>query len=240
MPIIIFLLFLFTGLTHNILAVEDSITPTITPKSSNLEDIQKIREVVQQKVKEKLKQISTPSNIPKSIIGTITQIDPTQITINYKNDTKTILISEETVFIDDKRNKTKLEKIKVGQEILAMGLSEESGSINAKRIVIITLKTIENNNHAVVGKIVDISQTSPIFILIPSKNKDQQYQIKTDTKTEIVDKNNKKIDIKNLKSGQKIICVIKPDEKMSKTFYAVKIINLDYQPTASASPTITP
>ena len=48
----------------------------------------------------------------------------------------------------------------------------------------------ENKNEIILGKIVDISKESPVFVLIPIKNKDIQYQIKTDAKTEIIDQEN--------------------------------------------------
>ncbi len=203
-------------------AQETTIVPTKTPNKEVLE-------MVQKKVKTMLEQnINTNSSTtPKSIIGTISQLDNTQITINSdKNEIKNISFNIDTVFIDSKKNKTKIENIKIGQGILAMGYLTE-GDFEAKRIVLIDLKTIKNKNEIILGKIVDISQSSPIFVLIPTKNKDTQYQIKTDTKTEILDKDNNKLTIDKLKSGQKIIVVIQPDAKIAKTFYVSKIITLD-------------
>lgn len=185
-------------------------------------------QVILDKVKQKVsgEKILIDSTIPKSIIGTITKIDTTQITLNYKNETKTISFTADTVFIDTKKNKTKIENIKAGQDILAMGYLT-ADTFEAKRVVITDLKTIENKNEIVLGKIVDISKSSPVFVLIPIKNKDTQYQIKTDTKTEIIDQSNNNLTMDKLKSGQKIIVVIKPDAKIAKTFYVSKIITLD-------------
>ena len=131
------------------------------------------------------------------------------------------------MFIDSKKNKTKVENIKAGQDILAMGYSNQYGNFEAKRIVVTDLKTIENKNEIILGKIVDISKSSPVFVLIPIKNKENQYQIKTDSKTEILDKDNNKLTLDKLKSGQKIIVVIQPDAKIAKTFYVSKIITFD-------------
>lgn len=200
---------------------EATVTPTQAPNKAVLE-------MVQQKVKDMLEQsgigATSTSTGPKFLMGTITQINPTQITINYKNESKTITITTDTVFIDAKRNKTKIDSLKAGQDILAMGYYDQLNNLEAKRVVITDLKTIENKNQIILGKIVDISQASPVFVLIPIKNKDIQYQIKTDAKTEIFNQDNNKLTIDKLKSGQKIVVIIQPDAKIAKTFYVSKII----------------
>jgi hypothetical protein len=215
-------LLLLSSLFFPILSFSQEVTiiPTKTPNKEVLE-------MVQQKVKDMLQNTTSTSTEPKSIIGTITQIDSSQIIINYKNESKTITLTDTTVFIDNKRNKTKIDNIKAGQDILAMGYINQYGNFDAKRVVIIDLKTIENKNEIVLGKIVDISQSSPIFVLIPIKNKETQYQIKTDTKTEILDKDNNKLTLDKLKSGQKIVVIIQPDAKIAKTFYVSKIITME-------------
>jgi len=215
-----FLIFFSLISPQNIFSQEATLIPTKTPNKEVLE-------MVQQKVKDMLQTNTSSINEPKSIIGNITQIDTNQITISYKNETKTINLTDTTVFIDIKRNKTKVENIKVGQDILAMGYFDQYGNFEGKRIVITDLKTIENKNEIILGKIVDISQTSNIFVLIPNKNKNTQYQIKTDTKTEVIDKDGNKLTLDKLKSGQKIVVVIQPDTKIAKTFYVSKIITME-------------
>jgi hypothetical protein len=231
MIVFIFLLFFFLNSHTKILAA--NITPTETPQSvnSNIEDV---RKKVQEAVQKKLNETAAPASKKKGIIGTIIQIDDKQIVINSKNITTTLSISTDTVFIDSKQNKTKIAKVKVGQEILVIGILNENKILEAKRIVFIDLKSLENKYQTIVGKIVDISKSSPVFVLVPVNNKDTQYQIETDSKTEIIDKNNKKLNLNNLTSGQTIIAVIKPDEKIAKTFYVTKIINLDNKSVSSS------
>lgn len=209
-------------------------TPTIeppTPTTQNSTDIQKIRDAVKEKVQEKLNQITQKTSNKKAIIGTITTISENEIVISYQNNPRTLSISDETVYIDAKRNKTTLDKIKVGQDILAMGYTNEQNILDAKRIVLIDIKLLENKNQTIIGKIVDTSRTSPIFILVPLNNKEIQYQIKTDTKTESLDQEFKKLDIKNLAAGQKVIVSFTPDPKISKTYYANQIVNFSYVPS---------
>ncbi|MDD4027109.1 MAG: DUF5666 domain-containing protein [Candidatus Shapirobacteria bacterium] len=227
-------MYLFFLLLSSLIFSQPIFAQEVTP-TPNKTLTEEVREMVTNKVKE-IQQtskeiVSNVSNTPKSLIGTITKIDTTKITISYKNESKNITLNTDTVFIDAKKNKTKIENLKVGQDILIMGYFDQFNNLEAKRIVITELKTIENKNEIVLGKIVDISQASPVFVLIPIKNKEAQYQIKTDSKSEIIDKDGNKLTIDKLKSGQKIIVVIQPDAKIAKTFYVSKIITLD-TPTA--------
>jgi len=232
----LFLLCLFSLLIPTIsLSQETTITPTKTPNKEVLE-------MVQQKVKDMLQQNNNSSidvNTPRSFVGTINQIDSNQTTIIYKNESKIINLNDETVFIDIKRNKTKIENIKEGQDILAMGYFNQYGIFEAKRVVVTDLKTIENRNEIILGKIVDISQSSPIFVLIPNKDKDTQYQIKTDNKTEVLDRENNKLKLDKLKAGQRIVVIIQPDAKIEKTFYVSKIIIIETEETDQIESTPT-
>ena len=220
-----------------LLAQEIAPTPAVDSKAKEVREI--VTEMAQKKFNEILNKSSSSSNVPKSIMGTINQLDPTQLTVTYQNETKVITLTDSTVYIDAKRNKTKFESLKSGQDVLALGYFNQYGNFEAKRVVVTDIKTITNNNEIVLGKIADISQSSSIFLLIPIKNKETQYQIKSDSKTEIIDKDNNKLTADKLKTGQKVIVIIQPDIKIAKTFYVSKIITLD-TPTAQApqSPTI--
>lgn len=235
----LFLLFFFLLHPQNTAAVSPTPTEIGTTGGSNLDEIQKIREAVQQKVQEKLKQISSPeANKKKGIIGKITKIDGLNLTLeDYLLTDRSLITTAETIFIDKNRNKSKLANLKPGDEILAMGYTTEDGSLDTKRIIIIDSQTITDPLNVTVGKIVDISRTSPIFILIPFSDKDNQYQIKTDSKTEITNPLKTKIPFSDLKNGQRTILIFKPENKTGKSFYAVKIISLDYQsPTPTSKP----
>ena len=207
--------------------------PTIilSPTPTTTSEIQKIREVVQEKVQEKLKQIINPTTTKKGLIGKVIQISPTQITIEYLNNTDILNIDNSTVYIDLKCNKTTAANIKVGQDILAMGIFDSgANTFQTKKIVFIDLNTVNVNINVVVGKIVDISKTSPVFTLIPSKNKNNLYQIKTDKNTVFLNPDQQLLKSTDLKSGHKIIAVLTPDPKISKTYVALKVMDLDYTP----------
>ncbi len=222
-----------------VLAATPTLTPSITsaPSPTSTDEIQKIREVVQQKVREKLKQITNPADSKRGLIGKIIQVDNSQITLEYQNSTKTITIDDSTTYVDLNRNKSSLDKIKIGQDALILVINDDKESkLYGKRVVLTDLKTINNTKTVVVGKIVDISKTSPIFTLIPSKNKNTLFQIKTDSKSEVYSPQNQKVALSSLKSGNKIIAILTPDVKMNKTYSALKIINLDFEPQSSPTP----
>ena len=158
-----------------VLFLSSIIPVTATEASSSATDIQSIREVVQQKVKEKLNIIATPSNKPKCSFGIVKATTETQIEINQNNDNKTIIITNETVFVNLKKTKISLKDIKAGDEILAIGYINSQNQLEAKRIVVIELKKIKNNIQIINGQIVDVSQNSPVFIVVPLNNKNNQY-----------------------------------------------------------------
>jgi len=217
-----------------------------TPTVDSPDNIQTIREVVQQKVMEKLKQITNPGSRKVAIVGKVIQMDTTSITIEYKNSTRKLTLTPETVYVSSTGSKISLDKIKVGQDIIAMGINDsDTLSFSAKRIVATDLKKVVFSRTIVVGKVVDVSRTTPVFTLISNKNKNSLFQIKTDTKTDIGDKNQQKIKLTDVKAGQKMIAILTPDTNISKTYYALKLVNLDYLPPEasikpSASPTAKP
>lgn len=246
--LILFLL----ALTHpqNALAVTRITTPTVipsptlavtaTPTPGNFDEIQKIRQAVQEKVKEKLKEITAPdTNVKKAVIGTISSITDTSLTISYQNQSYTINTSKDTVFVDQKRSKSSLSKLTEGQDVLAMGTQTSPGIIDAKRVVVIDIKSLFNPTATTLGHIADISKSSPIIVLIPGNNKNTQYQIKYDTKTVISDRSDKKLSSDSLYSGQKVITIIAPDDKTPHTYYASRIIVLDQKAKVTLSPTPT-
>lgn len=203
----------------------------------NTDEIQKIREVVQQKVKEKLMEITATTPTKRGVIGKLIAIDSKQLTIEYRGQTQAIELNEDTVFIDEKRNRSTFDKIKIGQDLLVMGTNQpESSSFLAKRAVFVKLDEIEPIRVVSLGKVSDISKTTSILSLVPVSNKNTQYQIRTDSKTIFTNPADQKTEASSIKVGHTIIAVLTPDAKQSKTYYASRIIHLS--PTAS-SPTPT-
>lgn len=224
-------------LKQPVLATDSTASASIEEKVENLTD--KLKQIVKEDFPSPIK--TSISNTPKSFFGSITQISDEEILLNIQNQSKTLKLNEKITYINAKRQKSKLSNFKVGQTILAMGYINEDESLDCRRIIATESKTVENNNQIVIGKIVDVSQSqsSPIFVLIPFQNKNGQYQIRTDSKTEVTDTFQKKLNsVDIIINGKKIIAIIKPDVEVNQTFYASKIINLDV--SQSPSPTTKP
>lgn len=223
------------------------ITPTATPSiappqptTDNLEEIQKIRQAVQEKVKEKIKEITQTIPAKRGVIGELINFKDNLLVLEYENQTQEISFDDATVIIDAKRNKTKASSIKVGQGILALGLTnqENNNLLEAKRLVFTDLSLVKNPQQIIAGQIIDVSKTLPVFTLVPNTNKDQQLQIKTDSKTKTVDRKENPLDTKLLKSGDKVAILYKPDPKNPKIILAVRIITiLSPAPTPTPKPT---
>ena len=82
-------LILFLTLARPIFAQTDmpSPTPTISPSAND--EIQKLREVVSQKVAEKLRQITNPASTKKAFIGKVIQIDANSMTVDSQGNSRT-------------------------------------------------------------------------------------------------------------------------------------------------------
>jgi hypothetical protein len=229
---LIFSIFL-TSFTTPIRAVE--LTPSPDPKTEKF-----IEETLKPSVAKKNTTDESPvSNLPKSFFGTITQINGNLIVITSDNQNKVLQLSDETTYINSNRQKIKVSEFKVGQTILAIGYLNQDNSLDCHRIIATDSKSVENNNQIITGQIVDVpqSQTS-IFAFTPFQNKDTQYQIKVDSKTKIIDTNQKKLkSSETIVKGKKIIIVMHPDTENSQTFYATSIISLENE---SPSPTTKP
>lgn len=211
-----------------------------TPTSTTGEDIQKLREVIQQKVKEKLQdigQIKTVINPKKAYLGTITEINGNSLKIDSKTKIYEFTISDDASFVNLKQNKIKKTDLKIGQDVLVLSLSKDTITF-AKKIIVVDPSKLQNNKNVSLGKIADISTTTSILVLIPTNNKNRELQIKVDSKTEIITKDNKTIKFSDLKKGQKIVCIYTNGQ--NSTYPAIKIISLETQSNTSPTPTKKP
>lgn len=207
--------------------ITPSPSPTLSPTSQGLDaDIQKIRQAVQEKVQEKLEEIKNPETNKKALIGTTVSVQEKVVTINYEGQDTTLTVDDDTVIINAKLQKTDLTQLKADQAILAMGYTNNLNVLETKRLVFIDLDELDNKNQTIVGTIVDISQSSPVFTLIPRDNKDLQYQIKTDSKTKYLDSELKTLKNTDIKVGDTVITLLIPDPKNASSFTCKQIIQV--------------
>lgn len=198
-----------------------------TPTTSTTTEIQQLREVIQQKVKEKLQNLgqSPVENSKKAYAGTITELNSTGIKINSRNQNLQFTINNDTSYINLKQSKIKNTDLKVGQEVLILSLKQDSSQLIARRIILIESKKLENQKVTIIGKIADISTTSSVITLIPINNKNQELQIKIDSKSEIINNKNQTLKFSDLKKGQKIICTY--GLNINSSYPALQIIILN-------------
>lgn len=208
-------------------AVKSTATPTLnpeqvegpTPTSSTSQEILKL-------VQQKIQALNNPDSVTtkKAIIGTIVDIKDKSLTLENQNDFRNVTLDPDTVYIDAKKNKSSLSQLKTNQDLLCLGYLHPDNTFEARRIVVIDLKTIVLANQLVSGKIVQFSKTSSVLALISPKNKDLQYQIKFNTKTVILDRQGNKVDPKSLTNGQNLAALVYPDPKSPKSYLATKLI----------------
>lgn len=219
---ILFLLFLVSSFSSLV-----SSASAQTPTDTTGDEIQKLREVIQQKVKEKLQEIGQDEiviNPKKAYLGTITEISDTTLKIDAKTKIYEFTISEDATFVNIKQNKIKKTDLKVGQDVLVLTLSKDT-IVFAKRIIVVEPTKLQNNKNVTLGKIADISTTTSILVLIPTNNKNRELQIKIDPKTKIITKDDKTVKFADLKKGQKIVCIY--TNSQNSTYPALQIVTLD-------------
>lgn len=204
-------------------SIEAVATPTVTS------EIQKFKEVIQEKVKAKLQEInkSNDTDPKRGYLGTITKIDDQKISLDAKNKKHSVIFNVETSFLNTKSSKIKYTDLKVGQEILAIGLLDNQSNFSAKRIIVTTPKSTQNIKTTIYGQVVDVSTMYSLIAMIPVSNKNTQYQIKTDTKNiQILSKTGEKMTLKYITKGKKIIVISTSAPISGQTLTVEKIIVL--------------
>ena len=203
------------------------ITPTAIPTPTVTSEIQKFREIIQEKVKAKLQEINqeVQTDPKRGYIGTITKIESTQISLSTKDKNRTIILSPNTVYLNNKSIKIKSTDLKIGQEILVIGVLDDQQNLSAKRIIVTTIKSSQNLKTIVLGQVIDISTMYSLMAIIPISNKNTQYQVKTDTKNlQIISKTGEKLTLKDISKGKKIIVISTSVSPSGQTLTAEKIV----------------
>lgn len=224
--------------------------PTPVPSSAPreaIEDIQKIRQAIQEKVKEKLSEIGQPTVFKKGIIGQISRLNiPSSLEITLNGETTSTLLDPEIVYINAKKSKSNLTTLKVGDQVLALGVYDPiTQQLTAKRLISFNYeKDLPPLPQTIYGTITDMSQTAnSVFLsLTPLNDKNQQYQIVTDTTTKYLDSVLKSQSSVKFEVGQKIIAITSKSEKSQTSWKAIKIV-LKTTPTPTVpapSPSPTP
>jgi len=208
-----------------------TLTPTTepTPTSSaeneaDQDEIDKIRQVVKDKVMEKLDSILTKTNQKIGWLGKVVSIEENTITIqDLYQQSKILTTDQDTIVVNSKKQNGKLTDIKPDQIIIAMGYLDPDSNLNTKRILITNTAFEDSFDTIIFGTVSDISQTTLTISLVTKDRK--VYQIKSDKNS------------KDLAKNDKVIAVIKPEKKDSQTWI---ILSKKLLSTPTPTPTTTP
>ena len=209
------------------LAVSPTASPSVIPSPTTTSEIQKFKESISEKVKAKLQEIKEPlqTDSKRGYLGTITKIESNKILLDTKEKNRSISFDTNTTFINAKSTKIKSTDLKVGQEILVIGIVDENNNLTAKRIIVTTIKSSQNLKTIILGQVVDVSTMYSLIALIPQSNKNAQYQVKTDTKNiQILSKTGEKLTLKDITKGKKIIVITTSASPSGQNVSAEKII----------------
>ena len=221
-----YFIFIFIFITYiNVSFPFSSRAQTAVPSKSLDENIENLRENIQEKVKEKLSEI-TDNEKPhpkKAYVGTITDINETELKIKNGENNYEFTIAEDATFANLKLAKIKLSDLKIGQNVLVLSLNKDT-LIYAKRIIQVDPEKLENKRLTISGTIADISTTDSVFTFIPANNGGKEMQMKYSDKTEIRSRENKVIKFSDLKKGQKIISVC--NQAQNQSYSTLRLISL--------------
>ncbi len=172
-------------------------------------EIEQIKKSVQQIVEEKLEQVISEQK-KVGWLGTIINKDSSTITLENNNNEREILFSDETVIVDLKSQKLKLEDLAEGKKVVALGYQQAENIMEAKRVILVN--ETETNKLPLLGTISDKSQVENLIVITPANDKDQTLEIMIGPKTEIVNENDEEIGYDKLEKGQRVGVVYETGE----------------------------
>jgi len=86
-----------------------------------------LREVIQQKVQQKLQEIGGEEKInpKKAYLGTITKLEKNNLSLDSNGQKYEFVISEDATFVNQKQMKIKITDLKEGQNVLVLTLAKD-------------------------------------------------------------------------------------------------------------------
>jgi hypothetical protein len=210
--------------------------------------VQQLREKVKEIVREKIEEVKMGQK--RAFFGEISKISGSVITITNPRGERQIKVSEDTKIISKGRKEIKLENLKIGNFIIAMGYLGNNNVLEAKRIVVAEKPKLPAREVAF-GKVTDIS-TEEKILTVKNEKKDITYTVVVTEKTIITKKGEIRIERVNfsaIEKGNRVVAIGTPSENETKLITA-KIIHVipgkaiglekEITPTPKLTPTPTP
>lgn len=210
--------------------------------------VKEIRDKVKEMVRQKIEEVKMGQK--RAYFGEIIKIDAGLITISSPIGKEwQIVTSDQTKIIGRGRKETKIEDLKIGDFIIAMGYISSDGILEARRLVIIN-KPKPLARQVAFGKVTDISPEEKI-LTVRNEKKDLTYTVLVVSNTIITKKVGikiQKVSFDKIEKGDRIVAIGTPTED-GKKFITAKIIHVipaspsggpGNPPTGGPSPTPTP
>ena len=175
-------------------------------------------------VKEQVAAIKT-AVAKRAFVGTISaKADATITVTNLTSQSKTAVITGDTVIRLTGGKDGTFADLKVGDFVIAMGDVDSQGTLTAKRLLVIAKPTADKR-RALTGRVTDTSSSS----LTIETLKKEIITIKVTSNTTITNKNK----LSDIKVGSRIVAVGLPT--LAESTFTAKLLHLI--PSASPSPT---
>lgn len=194
------------------------------------EKVQSIRDAVKEKVQEKLEEAKK-----RAFVGEMTEISNSTLTLKIREGEKQIKVNEEATIIDLERKEIELGDLEIGSFLIAMGYVEETGILDARRLVV-TEKPEGLPQTVAFGEVTDKS-TEENVLTVKHPRKGTVWSVEVLKKTTITKKGEDKpeeLDFDEIEVGDRVVAIGETDTK--ENFITAKII----QVIISASPTPEP
>ena len=194
-----------------------------TPERNQIEKIKEIRDAVKEKVRETIEEVGQGKLI--AYVGTISQLDKPNFSLETRKGDKTVQTSQETKFIGSGREEIEFSDLEENDYLIVIGYLT-GGVLDARR-VIVSSKPKPIIRELAFGKVTDIS-TEEELLTVKNSRKQMTYTITTSSKTVItkkVDGKVEKIDFEEIEINDRILAIVTASENEEKMITA-KIIHV--------------
>lgn len=187
------------------------------------EKIKGVRDWAKEKAREMIEEAKKGSK--KAFVGRISEITNTTLVIDTYQERKQVKTSEETKIIGLGRKEIKFEDLEIGSFAITMGYLEETGILDARRVVISKKPTVPARLVAF-GKVTDKSTEEKVLtVKHPSKGTIWTVEVTGTTKiTKKIEEKVEKIKFDQIEFDDHLVAIGVPDKE--ENFLTAKLIHI--------------
>jgi hypothetical protein len=215
-------------------------TPTDTPTPTASQEIK-------EKVQERIDQIKENAQ-KKAFWGTLKAINDTTLVIEGPRGEKRIKTDDTTIFVNASKKTLKITDLEIGNFIIAMGFWTENGTLQGKRLSVLTTSPKPTPVRiAFMGKVTDIVGDQNILSITQTKKDGLTYEVSVTSKTMLTKNVNgsiKKVLFSAIATNDRVVVIgIKEKDNNAVTAKIIQVISSDSSskptPTVNLTPTPT-